>query len=143
MKLGIDFGTTRTVVAAVHDARHPVAAFDDGGEFKEHVPGIAVVRRGELIVGWEAARALAAGETDYAIRSVKRVVQTLMPDHEVLPGVTALEVVTRFLADLRDKILTKSNLGAREPLEAMISVPANAASRQRWLTLEAFRRAGF
>jgi molecular chaperone DnaK (HSP70) len=143
MKLGIDFGTTRTVVAAVQDGRYPLAAFDDAGEFKEHVPGIAVVRRGQLLVGWEAARALAAGETDYAIRSIKRVVQTLMPDHEVLPGVTALELVTRFLGALRSQILATSNLAARDPLEVMISVPANAASRQRWLTLEAFSRAGF
>ena len=71
MKLGIDFGTTRTVVAAVQDGRYPLASFDDAGEFKEYVPGIAVVRRGQLLVGWEAARALAAGETDYAIRSIK------------------------------------------------------------------------
>ena len=46
MRLGIDFGTTRTVVAAVQDGRHPVAAFDEGGEFREHVPGIAALRDG-------------------------------------------------------------------------------------------------
>src|SRR6185503_1450813 len=33
--------------------------------------------------------------------------------------------------------------GKREPLEAMISVPANANSNQRFLTLEAFKAAGF
>ena len=112
MKLGIDFGTTRTVVAAVHDARHPVAAFDDGGEFKEHVPGIAALRGGELLVGWDAARALAAGEAEHAIRSIKRVVQGLMPDDEVLPGVSALELVTRFLGELHRAILERSNLDA-------------------------------
>ena len=143
MKLGIDFGTTRTVVAAVRDARHPVAAFDDGGEFHEYVPGIAALRGGELLVGWEAARALASGETDHAIRSVKRVVQGMMPDDEALPGVSALDLVTRYLAELHRAILERSNLDAHGPLEAMVSVPANAASRQRYLTLEAFRRAGF
>ena len=50
MKLGIDFGTTRTVVASVQDGRHPVAAFDEGGEFKEYVPGIVAMRDGELLV---------------------------------------------------------------------------------------------
>ncbi len=43
MRLGIDFGTTRTVVAAVRDGRHPLVAFDEG-ELREHVPGIAAQR---------------------------------------------------------------------------------------------------
>ncbi|HSC89792.1 MAG TPA: Hsp70 family protein, partial [Polyangiaceae bacterium] len=30
-----------------------------------------------------------------------------------------------------------------EPLEAMVAVPANASTRQRYLTMEAFQRAGF
>ncbi|MBX3159478.1 MAG: Hsp70 family protein [Deltaproteobacteria bacterium] len=146
MRLGIDFGTTRTVVAAVLDGRHPVVAFDDGGEFREHVPGTAAVCDGELVVGWAAARALAGGGGG-AIRSIKRVVSALAPDEPVpgLGGTTALELVVAFLADLRTQLLTRSNLevAAGEPLEVMVAVPANSASRQRWLTLEAFRRAGF
>ena len=59
MRLGIDFGTTRTVVAAVDDGRHPIAAFNDGGEFRDYIPGIAALRGGELIVGWEARVAAA------------------------------------------------------------------------------------
>ena len=145
MRLGIDFGTTRTVVAAAHDGRHPVAAFDVDGEFLEHVPGLAAVVGDELIVGWDAARAIASGEADHAIRSIKRVAAALPPDAEVpgLPGITALELVTAFLANLRHAIVEHSNLEVRGPLEVMVSAPANAASRQRWLTMEAFRRAGF
>ncbi|HEX3760203.1 MAG TPA: Hsp70 family protein [Kofleriaceae bacterium] len=150
MRLGIDFGTTRTVVAAVDDGRHPIAAFNDAGEFRDYLPGIAALRDGELIVGWEAARALgavtAAGRpVQHAIRSIKRAATELAPDDEVpgLPGVTALALVTAFLAELRRAIVERSNLDAEGPLEAMVAVPASAASRQRWLTLEAFRRAGF
>lgn len=145
MRLGIDFGTTRTVVASARDGRHPVVSFDDQGEFKEHLPGIAAVRGGKLLVGWEAARALAAGEAEHAIRSIKRVAQALMPDDPVpgLPGVTALELVTTFLAELKRALVEGSTLEPSGPLEVMVAVPANAASRQRWLTLEAFRRAGF
>jgi len=147
MRLGIDFGTTRTVVAAVQDGRHPVAAFDEGGEFREHVPGIAALRGGELLVGWAAAGALAEGSADHSIRSIKRVIGQLAPDAAVpgLPGISALELVTGFLAGLREQLVEHSNLeiDADEPLEAMVAVPANSASRQRWLTLEAFRRAGF
>ncbi|MEJ7602199.1 MAG: Hsp70 family protein [Kofleriaceae bacterium] len=147
MRLGIDFGTTRTVVAAVDDARHPLAAFDLGGEFRDHVPGIAALCEGELLVGWDAARALADGSAEHAIRSIKRIAGTLAPDAEVpgLPGLTALELVTAFLTGLRRALVTSSNfeLDADEPLEVMAAVPANSPSRQRWLTLEAFRRAGF
>jgi molecular chaperone DnaK len=145
MRLGIDFGTTRTVVAAVQDGRHPVAAFDDGGEFREHIPGIAALREGELLVGWAAARALADGSADHSVRSVKRVIQQLAPDAEVpdLPGISALDLATGFLAGLRESLVEHSNLEIAGPLEVMVAVPANAASRQRWLTLEAFRRAGF
>jgi len=147
MRFGIDFGTTRTVVAAVQDGRHPIVAFDDHGEFRSHIPGIAALVDDELAVGWRALHALGSGAATHAIRSIKRVAQALTPDAPVpeLPGVTALELVTAFLRDLRTALFERSTieLSDDEPLEAMVSVPANAASRQRWLTLEAFRRAGF
>jgi molecular chaperone DnaK (HSP70) len=147
MRLGIDFGTTRTVVSAVVDGRYPIAAFDDAGEFREHVPGIAAWRDGELLVGWPAARALADGSAEHAIRSIKRVVQALAPDELVpgVPAITALELVTAFLRDLRHQIEEHSNIEVPDDgaLEVMAAVPANSASRQRWLTLEALRRAGF
>lgn len=44
MRFGIDFGTTRTVVTAVQDGRHPIVAFDDHGEFRSYIPGIAAMR---------------------------------------------------------------------------------------------------
>lgn len=143
MKLGIDFGTTRTVVSAVDDGRHPIASFDEGGELHSYIPGIAALRGRDLLVGWEAARALNEGTTDHAIRSIKREIQTRMPDDEVLPGISALELVTRFLENVRLRLLGHSSLDPGLPLEVMVSAPANAASRQRWLTLEAFRGAGF
>lgn len=141
MRLGIDFGTTRTVVSAAVDGRYPVATFDDGGEFREHVPGIAAIANGELLVGWDAARALPTAT--HAIRSIKRVIGAMAPDEEALPGYSALDLATAFLRGLRASLEKRSNLELRGPLEAMVAVPANAASRQRWLTLEAFRRAGF
>jgi hypothetical protein len=54
-----------------------------------------------------------------------------------------LELLTAFLGELRRAVLERSNLEISGPLEVMVAVPANAASRQRWLTLEAFRRAGW
>ena len=88
MRLGIDFGTTRTVVAAVHDGRHPLAAFDTGGEFtRARARARRCVRR-PATVGWEAARAIAAGEAEHAIRSIKRVAAALAPDDRC-PGCPA------------------------------------------------------
>ncbi|HLL25826.1 MAG TPA: Hsp70 family protein, partial [Kofleriaceae bacterium] len=143
MRLGIDFGTTRTVVSAVVDGRYPLAAFDDAGQYREHVPGIAAIVDGRLVVGWDAARALANGTAQHAVRSIKRAIGASAPDDEVLPGVSGLDLATAFLRGLRSSLEQTSNLQLRGPLEVMVAVPANAASRQRWLTLEAFRRAGF
>ena len=146
MRLGIDFGTTRTVVAAVDAGRYPLASFDRGEGFVDHVPGVAAIDgSGALRTGWDAARLLAEPRGP-VLRSIKRVVSALAPDDPV-PGleITALELCTAFLSELRRAIVGSSNLDVREgeALEAMIAVPANASSRQRYLTLEAFRAAGF
>lgn len=44
MRFGIGFGTTRTVVAAVQDGRHPIAAFDD----RDQLAPLAHERRPDL-----------------------------------------------------------------------------------------------
>jgi molecular chaperone DnaK (HSP70) len=41
MRLGIDFGTTRTVVAAVDQGRYPVAAFETAHGYTDFIPGLA------------------------------------------------------------------------------------------------------
>ena len=43
MRLGIDFGTTRTVVAAAIDGRYPVVSFESGTGYCDYVPGIAAL----------------------------------------------------------------------------------------------------
>ena len=54
---------------------------------------------------------------------------------------TALELLTAFLVQLRRDLVTRSNLRLtpQEALETLIAVPANANSNQRFLTLEAVR----
>ena len=54
MRLGIDFGTTRTVVAAAVDGRYPVVSFEGGTGYCDYVPGIASRRGEELTLGWGA-----------------------------------------------------------------------------------------
>ena len=56
-----------------------------------------------------------------------------------------IELATELLSAFRQQLRHASTLSLDrgEPLEAMIGVPANANSNQRFLTAEAFRAAGF
>ncbi|HEX9574890.1 MAG TPA: Hsp70 family protein, partial [Myxococcales bacterium] len=70
------------------------------------------------------------------------------PESEVAVGPRTMKVVdllTGFLSHVRDELYLRSNAHPRagEPLKAAVSVPANASSAQRILTVDAFRRAGF
>jgi molecular chaperone DnaK len=147
MRLGIDFGTTRTVVAAAVSGRYPVAVFETPHGFSEFVPGLAVRDAHGLEVGWEASAGL-GGHADAVVRSIKREVGARPPDDRLdAIGLeeTALELTTEYLRRLRRLLVERSNLEIEpdEPLEAMVAVPANAGTSQRYLTVEAFNRAGF
>ena len=69
MRLGIDFGTTRTVVAAAIEGRYPVAAFDTGHGFVDFVPGLAVGLQSGMALGWDAVERLSS-DVPSALRSV-------------------------------------------------------------------------
>jgi molecular chaperone DnaK (HSP70) len=147
MRLGIDFGTTRTVVAAAVSGRYPVAVFETAQGFSEFVPGLAVRDGARLELGFEARDGL-AGRADTIVRSIKREVGARPPDDrlgEIGLDRTALELATDYLGRLKRLLFEQSNLDLEpdEPLEAMIAVPANAGTSQRYLTVEAFQRAGF
>jgi len=149
MRLGIDFGTTRTVVSAVGEGRYPIVSFELDGEIRDHLPGCAVLTGDGLGFGPIAAELAGRGDARWATESVKRTLGTLAPDDPVegLPDTSALELVAGYLRWLRQLLVEHSNI-AREldpsrPIEAMVAVPAQAGTRQRYLTLEAFRRAGF
>jgi molecular chaperone DnaK len=148
MLLGIDFGTTRTVVAAVDRGNYPVVSFQsESGDTFEWYPSLVAARDHEIVFGFDAALQQAEQGWD-VLRSFKRLLSALGPDERVKVGdyeLTTFALLTDFLAHLRRDLLVRSNLRVkpREKLEAMISVPANANSNQRFITLEAFRQAGF
>src|SRR5262249_41000369 len=148
MLLGIDFGTTRTVVAAVDRGNYPVISFHtESGDTLDWYPSLAAAHDNELVFGFDAAQKQA--EPDWQVlRSFKRQLGTIGPDDRIGIGglkLTALDLLMNFITQLRRDLLARSNLRvkARERLEAVISVPANANSNQRFITLEAFRHAGF
>ena len=148
MRLGIDFGTTRTVVAAVDRGNYPVVAFEAADECHyDWVPSLAAVRGQERVFGWDAWDKQT--EPDWTpVRSIKRLLDDAGPNTVLdldTVHVPLAELLREMAAALRTLILERSslNLKAGEKLEAMLGVPANANSNQRFLTVEAFRAAGF
>ncbi|MGB7921428.1 MAG: Hsp70 family protein [Desulfobacterales bacterium] len=147
-RFGIDFGTTRTVVAAREKGNYPVCSFSWKGDIKEYIPSLIAVEQGRPCFGWEAA-ALINKPDVMALRSLKRFAGRLRPEDPVDLGqgvsFSMLELLTLFLSHVRWMVTQHSNLNIdrKAPLEVMVAVPANANSNQRFITLEAFRQAGY
>jgi molecular chaperone DnaK (HSP70) len=148
MKLGIDFGTNRIVVAAADRGNYPLISFESSdGTSPDWYPSLVAIRGEERRYGWRAWETQ-GDESWTVVRSIKRLLedagpQTLLdlgPCHIPLNGL--LNGLTSALyAELRER----SNLSLKpgEALQIMLGVPAHANSNQRFLTVEAFRTAGF
>ena len=55
VRLGIDFGTTRTVVAAVDRGNYPLLSFEGpDGAHVDWFPSLVAVRGAERLYGWDA-----------------------------------------------------------------------------------------
>ncbi len=148
MRLGIDFGTTRIVVAAVDRGNYPVVQFETpDGVTADWFPPLIAVRGEERRYGWEAwSLQSEAGWT--IVRSLKRLLRNAGPATEVEIGEQALPMqllLDEITAQLRSELLERSTLSGSpgEQLEIYLGVPANANSNQRFLEVEAFRRGGF
>jgi molecular chaperone DnaK (HSP70) len=146
VRLGIDFGTTRTVVAVGDRGNYPVVGFVDlAGDPCEWFPSLVAARAGQWRFGFEA-QATSAADGWAQLRSFKRC---LAQDGAITLGdstIGVLELTTAYLAALAEALRTRSNLPREQrdaPFEAVIAAPANAHATQRFLTIEAFRRAGF
>ncbi len=149
MRLGIDFGTTRIVIAAADRGNYPVVAFETGdGATRDWFPPLVAVYGDRRLYGWEAwSTQELPGWT--IVRSIKRALEDAGPATRVRLGDQELPVsqlLTELISSLKISLLERSTLprtAAGEPLEVMLGVPANANSNQRFLTVEAFRNAGF
>jgi molecular chaperone DnaK (HSP70) len=152
VRLGIDFGTTHTVVAYADRGNHPIVDFtDEAGDARAWIPSVVAEHRGELRFGFDAL-ALANDPSAVVVRSFKRLLSApdVGPTQAVSIGGVVIEIadlVARFLSHVRDALRTRSNLRQKKTddgeLRVVIGVPANAFAAQRLITLEAFRRAGF
>jgi molecular chaperone DnaK (HSP70) len=157
VRIGVDFGTTRTVVALADRGNYPVLSFfDEAGDAREWFPSVVAERGGELMFGFEAL-ALTRDPDATVLRSFKRLLADphAVPSTPVRVGGFMLplgELLTRFLTAVREALRTRSNLSAEftdsadteaGELRSVIAVPAHAHGAQRFATLDAFRRAGF
>lgn len=154
MRFGVDFGTTRTVVAAVDRGNYPVVPVTDAaGDSHDYCPSVlALDADGSLLSGWAAVQS----GSEHIARSFKRLLGA--PD---ATGATQVrlgrenrrldEVLHAYAASVVDNLRAyqrqEGTVGAHEetadePPEIMLGVPAHAGSAQRLLTMSAFADAG-
>jgi molecular chaperone DnaK (HSP70) len=147
MKLGIDFGTTRIVVATADRGNYPLLSFEMPDGVFEWFPPLVAIRGSERRYGWDAWHA--QGEAGWLVlRSLKRYLEDAGPETMLEVGgvnIPLVDLLHGVTSALRDAIRAQAGARAKpdEPLEVMLGVPANANSNQRFLTVDAFRRAGF
>jgi molecular chaperone DnaK (HSP70) len=148
MKLGVDFGTNRTVVAAADRGNYPLVSFEaPEGTTADWYPSLIALRGSERLFGWEAWNTQ-GDESWTVIRSIKRLLEDAGPQTLLDSGeqqVKIAELLNGFTSALFATLRDTSNLRVRpgEKLEIVVGVPAHANSNQRFLTVEAFRAAGF
>src|SRR5687767_10910825 len=101
MKLGIDLGTTRTLVACADRGNYPVVGFFDAdGDPHEHFPSVIALDGKKLVYGFDALKAAKDGAP--MLRSFKRALassdvtaETVIKVGDV--EVTVIDALTGFL----------------------------------------------
>ena len=149
MKLGVDFGTNRIVVAAADRGNYPLVSFEaPDGTSPDWFPSLVAIRGDERLYGWDAYDQQ-GNESWTVIRSVKRLLEDAGPQTLLDLGDEQQLKLTGLLNGLTSALLATlrqhSNLRIHsdEPLQIVLGVPAHANSNQRFLTVESFRNAGF
>ncbi len=146
--MGIDFGTNRIVVAAADRGNYPLVSFESSdGTNPDWYPSLVAIRGDERRYGWQAWEKQ-GDESWTVVRSIKRLLEDAGPQtqldlgHTLVPLNGLLHGLTKAL---HEQIRQASNLtiAPEEHLQIMLGVPAHANSNQRFLTVEAFRAAGF
>ncbi len=134
--VGIDLGTTNSVVAVLEGGEPTVIANAEGGRTTPSV--VAFAKSGEPLVG-EIAKRQAVTNVDRTIRSVKRHMGTDWSVEIDGKNYTAQEISARVLQKLKRD--TEEYLG-EQVTDAVITVPAYFNDAQRQATKEAGEIAG-
>jgi molecular chaperone DnaK len=156
-RLGIDFGTTNTVVVCSDRGRYPVVphVVDTaiGQIVRDVFPSLVAYEHatGRFLYGPDAERCLArpgAHEHYSVIRSIKRLLRDYggggRVGADIRPGgFDTAEVLRGFADAVRASMRRAGVLRDDEPLHAVLTWPANANGAQRYVTRTCFRDAGF
>src|SRR6201992_3244495 len=134
--VGIDLGTTNSVVAVLEGSDPVVVANSEGARTTPSV--VAFARNGEVLVG-QPAKNQAVTNVDRTIRSVKRHMGTDWSVEIDGKNYTAQEISARVLQKLKRD--AESYLG-EDITDAVITVPAYFNDAQRQATKEAGQIAG-
>jgi molecular chaperone DnaK len=133
--VGIDLGTTNSVIAVLEGGDPTVVANAEGGRT---TPSIVSFKDGEVLVG-EVAKRQAITNPDHTVRSVKRHIGTDWTIGIDDKKYTAQEISARILMKLKRD--AESYLGDTVT-DAVITVPAYFNDAQRQATKEAGQIAG-
>jgi molecular chaperone DnaK (HSP70) len=160
MRLGIDFGTTRVVVAHADRGNFPLVNFETpDGQVHDWFPPVVAINGENRVYGWDAI-AVEEDERWTILRSLKRYLRSANPHTQVTVGGQTFplrQLMAEMMRSLRAQLIEHSNLGidrgidlddetaadSQDSIEVMLGVPANANSNQRFLTEEAAQEAGF
>ena len=129
IRIGIDFGTTRTLVVSVEKGNYPLVTFEtEGGEVHDWYPSLIAARGSEIAFGWKAW-AKQADEDWQKFRSLKRLLSRANVNSIIELGgreILLFELLTGYFRALRHDLLENSNLNAHRgaTFEAMVGIPA-------------------
>jgi molecular chaperone DnaK len=133
--VGIDLGTTNSVIAVLEGGEPTIIANAEGGRT---TPSVVAFKDGEVLVG-EVAKRQAITNPDRTIRSVKRQMGTDWSADIDGKKYTPQEISARILMKLKRD--AEAYLGAKVT-DAVITVPAYFNDAQRQATKEAGQIAG-
>ncbi len=113
MRLGIDFGTTRIIVAHADRGNYPLVNFEGPAQqIRDWFPPLVAAREGQRVYGWDAWEAQAeSGWT--VVRSLKRWLQEAGPETTVHLGgqvVRFHQLLAELTTALRAHLQSRSSL---------------------------------
>jgi len=143
--IGIDFGTTNSVVAVWNQNRHAIELVQDESSGKHLIPSVLVFDDAETYKIGQAARNEASLAPDRTVRSIKRVMGyetgRKFFDRSFSAGQIAALIIAR-LVQLAEQKISDDSGRIYDIRKAIITVPANFYDLQIRDVLEACEWAG-